>query len=175
MNHSNFLADIVVGDAWLPSTVYTKSGISLLICRTPATAAKIERMTAEKRIVSTDVSVDEITESQTRRVVFGDFAYAYQEYLAQHGLPHPTMTGPNRQAARLHDEATVHHFHTELQTKLGLQRQREYRRLWLRKATKEFPRLAKRYLDWFLVRIVKIKSLTGSRREVSGDKIRVFR
>ena len=28
VNHSNFLADIVVGDAWLPSTVFTKTGVS---------------------------------------------------------------------------------------------------------------------------------------------------
>lgn len=175
VNHSNFLADVVVGDAWLPSTVYTKSGISLLICRTEATAERVAALTESGRIVSTDVSVDEITESQTRRVVFGDFAYAYQEYLAQHGLPHPTMTGPNRSAARLHDAEAVHEFHTELTTKLGMQQRQEYRRLWLRKATKEFPRLAKRYLDWFLVRILKIKSLTGKRQEVSSDKIRVFR
>jgi coenzyme F420 hydrogenase subunit beta len=175
INHSNFLADIVVGDAWLPSTVYTKSGISLLICRTEATAQRIGELTEAGRIVSADVTVDEITESQTRRVVFGDFAYAYQEYLAQHGLPHPTMTGPNRSAARLHDESVVAEFHEELTKKLAMQQRGEYRRLWLRKATKEFPRLAKRYLDWFLVRILKIKSLTGKRQEVPSDKIRIFR
>src|SRR5680860_102519 len=33
VNHTNFLADIVVGDAWLPSTVKTKSGVSIVICR----------------------------------------------------------------------------------------------------------------------------------------------
>ncbi len=175
VNHSNFLADIVVGDAWLPSTVYTTTGISLLITRTDATRAVVAELTAAGRIQSTDVSVDEITESQTRRVVFGDFAYAYQAYLAAEGLPYPAMTGPNREAARLHTPEQAAAFHGELQHKLALQAAGRYRALWWRKATREFPRLAKRYLDWFLVRIVRIKSLTGRRSEVSADKIRIFR
>ena len=45
INHRNFLADIVVGDAWLPSTVMTKTGISLLISRTPA-ARRCRRLRA---------------------------------------------------------------------------------------------------------------------------------
>jgi len=175
VNHSNFLADIVVGDAWLPSTVYTKTGISLLICRAPETVAIVELLTEQGRMVSTDVSVDEITESQARRVVFGDFAYAYQEFLARHGLPHPTMTGPNRRAAKLHDPERIAAFHRELTTKLEMQHRGAYRRLWWRKATREFPKLAKRYIEWFFVRIVKIKSLTGRRQEVANDRVRIFR
>jgi hypothetical protein len=44
INHSNFLADIVVGDAWLPSTVSTKTGVSLLICRTPEVDQAVRAM-----------------------------------------------------------------------------------------------------------------------------------
>lgn len=175
INHSNFLADLVVGDAWLPATVYTKTGISLLICRTPDARKTIDRLTAEGRIKSTVVSTEEITESQTHRVVFGDFAYAYQEYLAANGLPHPVMQGPNRAEADLVNRDQVVDFHRELKKKLKLQDDRRYRRLWWRKLTREFPRLAKRYLEWFLVRIVRIKSLTGKREEVSRDQIRIFR
>lgn len=175
INHSNFLADLVVGDAWLPSTVYTKTGISLIICRTPSARAAIDEMTESGRIKSTVVSTEEITESQTHRVVFGDFAYAYQDYLRENGLPHPTMRGPNRVEADLVDHKQAAEFHHELQIKLRLQDQRRYRRLWWRKLIRESPRLAKRYLDWFLVRILRIKSLTRSRQELGRDKIRIFR
>lgn len=175
INHSNYLADIVVGDAWLPSTVGTSTGISLIICRKPETRKALEHLAGAGRVVTSEVTVDEITESQTRRVVFGDFAYALGEHLEREGRHHPDMTGPNRPSARLHDPEAVAAFDAELQHKLTLQAQGRYGALWRRKATKEFPRLAKRYLDWFLVRIVKIKSLTGQRQEVPTEKIRVFR
>ena len=48
INHSNFLADIVVGDAWLPSTLTTKTGISLVICRTPRVASAGRRAAGER-------------------------------------------------------------------------------------------------------------------------------
>jgi coenzyme F420-reducing hydrogenase beta subunit len=175
IDHSNFLADIVVGDAWLPSTVGTSTGISLVVCRAPETRKVLEHLTGTGRVVASEVGVDEITESQTRRVVFGDFAYALAEHLGREGRHRPDMVGPNRGATRLHDPAAVAVFDRELQHKLALQAAGRYRALWRRKATKEFPRLAKRYLDWFLVRIVRIKSLTGRRQEVSAEKIRVFR
>jgi coenzyme F420-reducing hydrogenase beta subunit len=175
VNHTNFLADIVVGDAWLPSTLYTRTGISLVICRKPETRRLVDRLTEEQKIASTVVSVDEITESQTRRAVFGDFAYAYQEFLARQGLPYPKMTGPNRSGAQLHDEATVAEFHEELMLKLRMQAERRYRLLWWRKLTKELPKLAQRYVGWFLVRVVRMKSLTGRRKELGREQIRLFR
>src|SRR5690606_17801328 len=175
INHSNFLADIVVGDAWLPSTLYTRTGISLVICRKPETRELLQHLADSQRLIITEVTVDEITESQTRRVVFGDFAYAYQDYLAEIGEHRPAMTGPNRMAAHLVDRDEVATFHAELKLKLALQDQRRYKHLWWRKLLKEFPRLAKRYIDWFLVRVLRIKSLTGQRKEVSWAQIRIFR
>ncbi len=44
VNHGNFLADLVVGDSWLPGTVTTKTGISLLISRTNSVGANLEKM-----------------------------------------------------------------------------------------------------------------------------------
>lgn len=175
VNHSNFLADIVVGDAWLPSTVASKTGISLLICRKPETVPRIRRLAEQNRIQLTDVTVEEITESQSRRVVFGDFAYAYADYRREIGEPTPEMVGPNRVAARLVPRADVARFHRELTEKLRLQRQGRYRRLWWRKATVELPRFAKRYVVWFLVRVLKLKSLLGRRKEVSRREMSHFR
>jgi len=175
INHSNFLADIVVGDAWLPSTVTTKTGISLVICRKRGTSDLVDRLVQKKQAVAIKVTVEEITESQTRRVVFGDFAYAYADYLKETGEHCPDMIGPNRPAAKLADRAHVEKFHRELQRKLELQRTQRYRLLWWRKATVESTRLASRYLRWFLVRILRIKSILGIRKEVSRSKISIFR
>lgn len=175
INHSNFLADIVVGDAWLPSTVFTKSGISLLICRKPATRTAVDELIAAGRVVASEVTTEEIRESQTDRVIFGDFAYAYADYLDELGLHHPDMVGPNRERATLAPRREVEHFHKELVRKLELQRAGRYRFLKWRKATYELPRFLNRYWTWFTVRILKIKSLKGERQEVPKEKLSVFR
>jgi coenzyme F420 hydrogenase subunit beta len=175
INHSNFLADIVVGDAWLPSTVMTKTGISLLINRTAAADATVRALEAEGRLKVADVTVEEIKESQTRRVVFGDFAYAYAEHLDELGVHRPLMDGPNRDAAHLSDPKDVAFFRKELVRKLELQHAGRYRYLWWRKATKELRRFLSRYVEWFFVRVVKIKSLLGHRREVPKETISIFR
>ncbi|MEX2588153.1 MAG: Coenzyme F420 hydrogenase/dehydrogenase, beta subunit C-terminal domain [Actinomycetota bacterium] len=175
INHSNFLADIVVGDAWLPSTLMTRSGISLVVCRKPQTLQLVQELIDGGQIVATEVSVDEITESQTRKVVFGDFAYAYADYLKEIGRHVPQMAGPNRTEAQLADRDAVRRFDNRLLAKLALQRAAKYRQLWWRKASVEAWPLAKRYLTWFFVRVLKIKSLTGKRKEVGREKTSIFR
>ena len=175
VNHSNFLADIVVGDAWLPSTVATRSGISLVIARTPAMTELVHDLAKADRLVVTDVTTDEIEESQTHRVAMGDFAYAYADYLDELGLHRPDMVGPNRDAATLVDRDEVEHFHSELGIKTALQRERRYKYLRFRKATKELRRFLERYVRWFLVRILRIKSLTGKREEISRSELSDFR
>jgi coenzyme F420-reducing hydrogenase beta subunit len=175
INHSNFLADIVVGDAWLPSTVATRTGISLVINRTADADALLRELERDGRVVCNDVTVEEIKESQKRRVAFGDFAYAYADYLDEVGVHRPILEGPNRPAARLVDRDEVATFHRELTTKLSLQRQGRYRYLYWRKATKELPRFLARYWEWFTVRILRIKSLTGERQEIPREELSRFR
>lgn len=175
INHSNFLADIVVGDAWLPSTVFTKTGISLLICRAPHTSVLVDELAAAGRVVASEVSEAEIEESQTHRVVMGDFAYAYADYLDEIGQHRPDMVGPNEPSAERVPRAEVEFFHRELLRKAELMAAGRYRFLKWRKATKELRRFLARYVSWFLVRIVRIKSLTGQRREVPKEKLADFR
>jgi coenzyme F420-reducing hydrogenase beta subunit len=175
VNHSNFLADIVVGDAWLPSTLTTKTGISLLICRKTATSDLVRSLSERARVNVTEVTVEEITESQTHRVVFGDFAYAYADYRRELGLHTPEMIGPNYPEARKSSRGEVARFHRELERKLALQRAGRYRRLWWRKATLELRRFALRYLRWFFVRVLRVKSLFGKRQEISREQTGIFR
>jgi coenzyme F420-reducing hydrogenase beta subunit len=175
VNHANFLADIVVGDAWLPSTVGTKTGISLIINRRPSSTALMKELESKGRIVLSEVTTEEIKESQKPAIAFGDFAYSYAQYLDEIGVHRPVMEGPNRPAATLVPRSEVEYFHSELVIKTKLQRQRKYRRLFWRKATKELPRLVSRYWNWFAVRILRIKSLKGERQELSRDQVSMFR
>lgn len=175
INHANFLADIVVGDAWLPSTVGTRTGISLVIARTADADSTIRGLGAAERVVLTEVSTHEILESQTRRIAFGDFSYAFADHLRRIGRFVPDLRGPNYLEHDPVPDAETEHFLGELEVKLQLQRERRYRRLRRRKLTKELSRLLQRYVKWFLVRVVRVKSLTGEREEVSRDQLRDFR
>ena len=175
INHSNFLADVVVGDAWLPSTVNTRTGISLIINRKPAMTRLLRKLVDDDRIVTSNVSTEEIKESQKPRIAFGHFAYAYAEYRKRKGLHTPAMIGPNRPMAEFVSDEEVEEFYSELVRKLELQHARRYRFLYWRKATKELPKLFNRYWEWFTVRILRIKSLKGEREELSRDQVSIFR
>jgi hypothetical protein len=155
--------------------VATKTGVSLLICRTAQTDEAVRALAGAGSVTVTDVTTAEIMESQKRRVVFGDFAYAYGAYLDEIGVHHPDMIGPNRVEARLTPREDVAKFHRELTRKLELQWSQRYRYLRLRKATVELPKHLAKYFHWFFVRVLRVKSLTGQRKEVSRDQVRGFR
>lgn len=175
VNHSNFLADLVVGDAWLPSTVFTKSGISLVICRTAFAEDVLGRLVASGSCISTQVSEEEIRESQTDRVVFGEFAYAYAAYLGERGEHVPDLRGPNKGHGSLKPRRQVARFHRELVRKQALMANRRYRYMKYRKATFELKGYVARYVRWFLVRILRVKSLSGRRREIPKEQLSSFR
>lgn len=175
INHANFLADIVVGDAWLQSTLSTKSGISLVINRRAESRRLVERLGAQGRIVATEVTINEIRESQKPRVAFGNFAYAYAEYLDRIGLHRPAMVGPNRSAAELVPPKEVEVFHKELRRKIELQRGRRYRYLYWRKATKELGRYLSRYWEWFTHRVLRVGKDPEANSSVARDIASRFR
>lgn len=174
VNHTNVLAHIVVGDAWLPSTVATATGVSIVICRTASGAALLREMQAAGRVRIAEVGAEDVVESQTPRVAHGDFAYAFAEYLRSAGRFCPEMEGPNRPAAQLAPREEVVAFDRALTKKLRLQHERRYRQLYWRKLTVELGPLLYRYVRWFFVRVLKIKSLLGLRKEVPREKLAEF-
>ncbi|MFZ9628542.1 MAG: Coenzyme F420 hydrogenase/dehydrogenase, beta subunit C-terminal domain [Ilumatobacteraceae bacterium] len=175
INHSNFLADLVVGDAWLPSTVFTKTGISLVICRTERAEQVLAGLVSSGSCNSVEVSVDEIRESQTDRVVFGEFAYAYADYLRSLGGHVPDLRGPNESHGTRKPRRQVAKFHRELVRKQALMANERYRYLKFRKATLEIRSYVMRYVRWFVVRILRVKSLSGQRREIPRERLSSFR
>ena len=174
INHSNFLADLVVGDAWLPSTVFTKTGISLVICRTEYAESILTRLVESGSCVSIEVGEDEIRESQTERVVFGEFAYAYADYLRSQGIHTPSLAGPNKGHGTPKPRRQVAKFHRELVRKQSLMAARRYRYMKVRKATLELRGYVMRYVRWFMVRILRVKSLSGQRKEIPRERIQGF-
>ncbi len=174
INHSNFLADLVVGDAWLPSTVFTKTGISLVVCRTERAETMLARLVESGACVSIEVGEEEIRESQTDRVVFGEFAYAYADHLRSIGMHTPALNGPNKGHGTLKPRRQVAKFHRELVRKQALMAARRYRYMKLRKATLELRGYVMRYVRWFMVRILRVKSLSGQRKEIPRDRFQGF-
>lgn len=158
VNHVNYLADIVVADAWLSSTLKTKTGISLVICRTDETNSELNTLHDRGTIRLTNASVDDIVESQKRRNAFGDFAYSYSDFLKKNGYFCPDLIGPNRPSAKLVNQSEISRFHSNNIKKRKLQEKRQYWTLWLRKATIELLPLYMRYWNWFASRVLKIQS-----------------
>lgn len=175
INHANFLADIVVGDAWLSSTLGTKTGISLVINRREESDQLVRDLANRDRVVYSEVTVNEIRESQKPRIAFGNFAYAYAKYLDELALHRPQMDGPNRPFAELADRSEVETFHNELRRKLELQRARRYRFLFWRKATKEFGRYVSRYWDWFSHRVLRVGRDRASNQAATRESTSIFR
>ena len=175
VNHGNFLADLVVGDAWLPSTVFTKTGISLVVCRTEGAEQLLSRLVDDGSCVAVRVSEDEIRESQTERVVYGEFAYAYADHLRGLGGHVPELHGPNEGFGTRKPRRQAAKFHRELVRKQRLMADRRYGYMKLRKATLEIRGYVMRYVRWFMVRILRVKSLSGQRREIPREKLSVFR
>ncbi len=175
VNHSNFLADFVVGDAWLPSTVFTKTGVSLVVCRTPLAEEVLADLVSKGSCVSIEVGTEEIRESQTDRVVFGEFAYAYADHLRELGGHVPELHGPNEGHGTLKPRRQVAKFHRELVRKQTLMSERRYRYMKWRKATLELRSYVMRYVRWFAVRILRVKSISGQRKEIPRERFDGFR
>jgi len=174
VNHGNFLADLVVGDAWLPSTVTTKTGISLLIARTPDADMNLRKMKDQGLIRLIPARQEDVIESQTRRVIYGDFSYAYADYVKSVGLFAPTLIGPNKVETNPIPLRNLKDFHKSVTEKITLQRQKRYWPLLFRKYTREGGAFLMKYVRWFFVRIVKVKSLLGKRKEISSDLMKYF-
>ena len=68
----------------------------------------------------------------------------------------------------------VEKFHRQTSAKMRLQQAGRYRQLYLRKLSVEIGPLVWRYVRWFFVRVMKIKSLLGMRREVSRQQLAGF-
>ena len=147
----------------------------MVICRTERAEQVLAGLVADGSCNSVEVTVEEIRESQTDRVVFGEFAYAYADYLRSLGGHVPVLHGPNESHGARKPRRQVTKFHRELVRKQALMANERYRYLKVRNATLEIRSYVMRYVRWFMVRILRVKSLSGQRREIPRERLSSFR
>jgi hypothetical protein len=95
-------------------------------------------------------------------------------FLQNLGLHTPQLIGPNHGFGTLKPERQVASFHRELVRKQSLMASRRYRYMKWRKGTRELRGYIMRYVRWFLVRILRVKSLSGQRKEIPRDRFQGF-
>ena len=157
VNHVNFFADIVVADAWLPRTLFSKTGVSLLIARSESATELLKDLGKAGRVRLAPSDVSDIVSSQRRGNAFGDFAYGYASLLRSKGRFCPDLHGPNEQAAQPVSAGRAQRFDLEFQKKRKLQVGKRYRLLLIRKVTLELPSFLGRYFRWFLNRVLGVR------------------
>ena len=86
-NHTNLLADIAVGDAWLKRVGSEK--VSVIISRSERGRSMVERLTNQGRVICHKGSYDDVIESQSRDLVRGENARAFSMFLAGKGVQVP--------------------------------------------------------------------------------------
>ena len=171
VNHTNFLADLVVGDSWMQSTRFTRTGISIAIARTPRATAALRDMERNHQIVLHQVGEKELIESEGESLVYGEFAYAFADLLREEGLHAPELRGPNRGRGRQAPRSVVAAYLAELRVREELMAKGRYWAIWRRKLLREGHRIAMRYLKWFINRALKLKSLTGRDRDLDRSEL----
>ncbi len=85
-----------------------------------------------------------------------------------------TSRPANKSSARPVDWRDVVVFHRELGRKPALQRERRYRRLFWRKATKEFGGYVARYWAWFTHRVLGVGREPNAARVARRDTTTTF-
>ena len=174
VNHTNFLADMVVGDSWIESTRFSKTGISIMLCRT-ANATKIAReMEACGRIKLKHVTDLEVVESEGEHLVYGQFAYPYADYLREIGTNAPVLKGPNKGHGTPATWPDISDFHSKLVKMNKLMQSGKYRTILLRKLTHEGHRLTWRYMRWLIQRILNVLKLSRKNRSIQHDDLSGF-
>lgn len=174
VNHSNFLAEIVIGDAWLPSTLFTKTGISLVITRTKRATKIIEEMKKNGSINLLEVSKDEILASQSKEVVSNSSAIKRINYLNSISKFTPKFKLDNDIFPNYEFDKKTSKEMQRVFTKRKLISQSKFKKLYYRKLLVEFFPLFKRYLIWFLKRVLRFESVFGKRKELKNDKLKIF-
>jgi len=92
--HLNYLADVVVGDAWLPKHRDDKLGTSIVIVRNPSVVAVLDHLVAEGRVELTASSTNEVVESQSEYFAFGAPARQMMNRLKKQGKFAPSVKLP---------------------------------------------------------------------------------
>lgn len=167
VNHINYLADIVVGDAWLKRVSATRTGVSIVISRSATGQQIFQTLINKNKIVSLPASETDIEESQGRNFTYGDLAYSYGNFLRQKKMFTPNLIGPNLSKSRPVALREIINFDRENRKKILLQHNRSYWQLWFRKIGKDALR--------YLLKFLKKRSQKKKNKKITPETMDVFR
>lgn len=86
-NHLNFLADVVVGDAWLKRKKNKK--LSIIISRNEKGEKLLNQLSYENKITTEIGTFDDVIESQSHNLVYGVVARKLNKFLKDRGKIYP--------------------------------------------------------------------------------------
>lgn len=175
VNHTNFLADLVVGDSWMQSTRFTKTGISIVIGRSKVATDLLRKMELSNRLVLHEVSEQELTESEGDSLVNSSFAYSLIDWLVKNDTHVPRMKGPNHKWSKKIPEEIIEKYQKNLSSRQKLIFKRAYKEIWWRKILMDGHKMSLRYLKWFVNRVLRLKKLTGKDKHLKRADLINFR
>lgn len=82
-NHTNLHSDISVGDAWLSRFAAAQEKQSIVVTRTARGQALLSRLSANGVVQLTGASVEDIVESQSANLVYGESAQKYAGFMCK--------------------------------------------------------------------------------------------
>jgi coenzyme F420-reducing hydrogenase beta subunit len=175
VNHSNYLAEIVIGDAWLPSTLFTKTGISLVITRTKKATQIIKQMKENKQIECLEVSTEEILASQSADIVSNSKALERIDYLRSNNFFVPEFNLDYKIFKKNSFSNKTKKEIENIRKKRIYIANNRFKFLYFRKIFVELHSHIRRYTTWFSKRILRIESIKGARKEIPFKKLKIFK
>ena len=152
INHTNELADISVGDAWLPKTSLSQAGVSLLITRSRFGQNIVDELYKGGLLKLDESNIEDLISSQGLDSVRGDSAYSLQALLTAEGEFSPVLRGTNFREAKISVENALRREYKSTKRKRNLQYSRRFRRLMIQKLVLEGHRYCLRVLKSRLIR-----------------------
>ena len=172
VNHLNILADIVVGDSWMQSTRFTKTGISILLTRTKSASSIIQRMQRKKLVNTYKIPKKGLDESEGIDLIKGRFAHAYMRFLQKNNINCPKFTGFRPENKIFYSAKKISTLHEKLLKRRKMLGNKQYCKIKYMKLYQDGFFIIKRYIKWFINRVFKLKKITGKDASFNAQKIK---
>lgn len=139
VNHTNFLADISVGDGWLDSVRGSRYGTNIAVARNEV-ALKVMQALQEKDLIRSSLcTFDDLVCAQGSEFVHGAFSYGYGNYLRTQDLHVPVLHAPNEGSCPAVSEKRIAPFHATYMRRRRWQQKGRYGLLLIEKLCLETP------------------------------------
>lgn len=158
-NHLNYLADVVVGDSWIPETRFSKSGISLVIARSQRGETILQETIKAQKIRTTPARPVDVLHSEGSALTFAHHAYDHQSRVfGSHRVVFPN-------AAALPDESSLSHVRRRHLREFAIRHRKFYLYFFVKWSRDGFKLMRK------ILRYVWVHKLGQDPRRKSGEAV----